>query len=96
MYLFYAHTNKRQMAVDVEKLEKDNSEMTFPLYRIKEVQYKNHTEFWVQKSKRILGIHLFWDNTTIAYFREFESAQKELEDVVSPKNIIHYIPSTKD
>lgn len=84
------------MSIEVEKLEKDNSAMAFPIYRIKEVRYKNHTEYWVEKSKRIFGLHLFWDKTTLSYFSTFESAQAELEDLIGTKNIILYIPSTKD
>ena len=48
--------------------------------RIKEVKRVNTTEFWVQKSIRFLGIHLFWENTTISYFSTMEGAKRHLED----------------
>lgn len=54
-------------------------------YRIKKIVYKNHKEFWIEKSIRLFGIHLFWTKTTISYFRTKEYAIKYLEDALGKK-----------
>ena len=56
-------------------------------YRIKKIQYKNHTEYWIEKSIRFLGIHLFWDKTTLSYYREEQSAIDDLESIIGDKII---------
>lgn len=50
--------------------------------RIKKVVYKNHTEHWVQKSIRFMGIHLFWDNTTMSYYCNYGDAELAMEDLL--------------
>ena len=54
-------------------------------YRIKEIKCQNHTEYWVEESIRIFGIHLFWNETTSSYHRTLEYAKRDLEDRVGKK-----------
>ena len=50
-------------------------------YLIYQYEYNNHKEFWVQKSIRLLWIHIYWENTTIAYYSKFEQARKAYNDL---------------
>lgn len=59
-------------------------------YRIKEIKYKNHTEYWCEKSIRLFGIHIFWEKTTISYYSKFEYAKKDLENRVGKKVEVVY------
>jgi len=61
-----------------------------PLYRIKETVFQHRTEFRVEWSTRLWGIHLFWDNTTRVYFDTFESAKKFAEDALGEKEEFVY------
>lgn len=56
-------------------------------YRIKTLSYLYHTEHWVQRSIRLFGIHLFWSNTTIAYYKDIEDAKKALQEVFTDPTI---------
>jgi len=51
-----------------------------PEYRIKEINYKHHTEYWVEKRFTLLGLTLWWSKTTIPYFSRFGDAVRHLED----------------
>lgn len=63
-------------------------------YRIKSIVYANHTEWWVQKRICFLWIPLFWNNTTIAYFKTKESAKDYFEEKCGHK-IISYTEYTR-
>jgi hypothetical protein len=61
------------------------------IYRIRTIKYINHTEYWCEKSIRILGIHLFWDKTTISYHSKYEYAVRDMEDRIGSRNeLIEY------
>lgn len=54
-------------------------------YRINKIQLQNHTEFWIEKSIRFFGIHIYWAKVTFTYYRSEEYAIKELESIVGYK-----------
>lgn len=59
-------------------------------YRVREIKYENHTEYWCEKSIRLFGIHIFWDKTTISYHSKFEYAKKDLEDRIGRRVEVIY------
>lgn len=54
-------------------------------YRLTEIRFVNHNEFWIEKSIRLFWIHIRWERTTISYFSKKESAEKHLEDILGIK-----------
>jgi len=59
--------------------------MMQPKYRIKEIHYIHHNEFWVEKSIRIFGFHLTWQRTTSSYYARRDQAIRSLEDITGDK-----------
>lgn len=76
------------MSKSVEQMDEDNSAMVYPMFRILQLDFKNHSEYWVQRSIRILGIHLKWKNTTLNYHLTMDDAKKDLEDRTGRKLFI--------
>ncbi len=64
-------------------------------YRIKEIRYANKTEYWCEKSICLLGVHLFWDKTTISYHSKFEYEKKHFEDIIGSKIEVLYFFTKK-
>lgn len=59
-------------------------------FRIKEKEYDNHTEYWVEKAVTLFGFTLWWSRTTISYFSKFEHAAKHLADKHCDTQITSY------
>lgn len=56
------------------------------MYRIKKVEYKTRTEYWVQKSQTLFGYHLFWYYTTFKGFSTPELAEYAMNELIAIDN----------